>query len=85
MNMYKMRCLVLFDSHNRRIATIRGNFLFDADNRKMITVRGAHISMPTKKNCLTFRHTTINRRWAGWYAICGTLVLFHSINFKYLL
>jgi len=59
MNIYKMRGLELFDSHNRRIAitrgediydgnsrriaTIRGNFLFDADNRKMMTVRGANI------------------------------------------
>ena len=59
MNMYKMRGLVLFDSHNRRIAitrgediydgnnrriaTIRGNFLFDSNNKKMMTVRGANI------------------------------------------
>jgi hypothetical protein len=33
----------IYDADNRRVATIRGNFLFDSNNKKMMTVRGAFI------------------------------------------
>jgi hypothetical protein len=40
---FKMKADDLFDSHNRKVATVRGHDVFDDHNRKVATVRGNEI------------------------------------------
>jgi hypothetical protein len=40
MSIYRMRGLGLYDSHNRKVASVRGHAIFDAGNRQVAGIQG---------------------------------------------
>jgi hypothetical protein len=59
MSIFKMRGLGLYDSHNRKVASVRGQSIFDASNRQIAGIQGNDLYDVEHKIMMTIRGTDI--------------------------